>query len=257
MVGSCATSKEDLKGSMNDFNRNPKLSITKQEFISFGCMDPNLTKLTRLRYALYLDFNFPDPSIEVQRDCIRFLLEPEESLKEHIIKTLKPGDKYYLINTEFWIAWRRCVGWEAKGIGTLDNSIELDVPIEKGHTVKLSNSLVYPNNFEVVPEKIYKAFRCWYKFSTNKPVSRKVIKCRRVKDFPYNPHELKMANNTSFIRELAHNYTFELELSLYFFLIFKVKDSGEFPENPQLGFLDKIIGGKQTNIHSIEIYISR
>jgi len=257
MLHSCIMSKDDLKDPRYNFNQGLKSFITKQEFYSFAFMDPNLARLERLKYAFYLDFDFPDPSIELQRNCIKFLLEYEENQKENILKILKPGSKYYLINTEFWLTWKRCIGWEGKITGTLDNGIELDVPIEKGHIVKLSNSLVYPNRFEIVPEKVYKVFRRWYKFSINNPVSRKVIKYKRSKDLPYNPHELKVANNTSFTRTTEHNEIYELELSLYFFLIFKVKDNGEFPENPQLGFFDKIIGGRQTNIHSIEVYISR
>lgn len=257
MVNSCATTTNSFKDSMHDFKISPRRTVTKEEFNIFAQNDNNLMNLRQLQYALYLDFEFPEPSVELQRDCIRFLLQPEGSLREFIIKNLTEGAKYYLINTEFWVAWKRYVGWEGRGSVGLDSSTELDVPVEKEHAVMLSNSLVYPNTFEIVPQKIYDAFRRWYKNSARKPVSRKVIYYKEGMHAPYNPHELKMAGNISFEEKRGRSDIYELELSPYFFLVFKVRDSGEFPENPQLGFFDRIVGNKQTSMHSIELYVSR
>jgi hypothetical protein len=252
MINSCSRNTANYKASMKTLNK--KTSMSKEEFMKFVVKDINLMRIRELQYALYLDFNFPDPSITIQGNSIQFLLQSEGNLKEYLMKNLIKGAKYYLINTEFWNAWREHVGWDRK-TGVRVDDLELDVPVEKGHTTKLSSSLVYPDNFEIVPEKMYKAFRRWRRFFIRNPVSRKVI-CYREEEKLYNPYGLKVADDFKF-KEKRGNDIYELELSPYFFFVFKVKDNGEFPKNPQLNFFNKIIGTKQTTMHSSEIYISR
>jgi len=262
MISSCSQNTPTYKASMQNLNKQisiktekENVSMSREEFVSFAIKDVNLMRLKELQYALYLDFNFPDPPLRLQKESIRFLLQPEGNLKDHLMKNLIKGAKYYLINTEFWLAWKQHVGWDKK-TGLCINDLELDVPIEKGHIVKLSNSLVYPDNFEIIPEKMYKAFRRWYRFFIRNFISRKVICYKRGDEELYNPYQLKVTNDFKFKERRGHD-VYELELSPYFFFVFKVKDNGEFPENPQLNFFSKIIKGKQATMHSMEIYISR
>lgn len=238
---------------MRNFRKLPAL-VPRQDFMFFARKDRCLSNLLNLQHSLYLDFSFPSPSPEVQGSAIRFLLYPADNLRDHVLNTLTQSTKYYLINTEFWNTWKRYVGWEGKK-GEMGKA-ELDVRVEKGYEVKLSNALVYPDNFEVVSEKMHRAFRRWHKAFLGKPVSRKVIRYREGKAPPYNPHELK-TNDISLKINKGRNDVYELELSPYFFLVFKVKDNGEFPENPQYSFFSKIMGTKQAPTHSIELYISR
>lgn len=62
--------------------------------------------------------------------------------------------KCYLIDSNFWNAWKNYVGWQ--GIERKDSQpkdIELDIKPLPGCKKKLSSSLSYLSDFDIIPEK--------------------------------------------------------------------------------------------------------
>ena len=241
--------------NIDNFFKNAK-SVKKEQFDIYAISN-SLMNLKQLEYLPYLSFEFPQPSNLLMCNCIKYLLRPSTTLNDYLLNHLNVGEKYYLINMDFWDIWKQTVGWNNEDIKQSPRKVELDVPIQPDHTLKLSSSLVYGKNFELVPEKVYKLFKKWYHFEKSIPVSRKVISYLQNSPQKYDPNEAHLNKLGKTLTRLKACYIHELELTPYFLQIIQLKEDEEPPSSQKLNTLKKIFFGEYEPLQILELYISR
>jgi len=254
-------SSKKLTETISSQHKKLRKNLTKHQFIEFANSEVKNTfaPLDKLHFLPYIDFCFNAPTPEIQCQIIRYLFEYEDDPQEYLNKHLNEGDKYFLIQTKFWQNWIQYVEWPSTKIKILqmDKEIDLDVPREKGFLRKLSSSLVYPNSFILIPEKVYETLKKWYSPTGSWPVSRKVIKYHEKRPQIYNPNALQIGKTTSRFSYEKGDSTYELNLHKLFFIGLRIHDDGEFPQIPQLTIWQRITGEKKNAPTFVELYISR
>jgi len=258
MLKCCGVKTEKVAESIDSLRKAFGESISKNDCLVVAQDESamNLGNVGNLKYYPYLSLGVPAPPLNIQRECIHFVIRPDINLEQYIKNHLNIDHKFYLLNANFWNAWRKSRSEESTFVvDGLNKVINMDLPIEEGYSMKLQSHLIYNDNFVIVPERVYQLFRQWQGYISS-PTIRKVIKYTEDKPSLYNPNEVRAKENEIEFKKKYGEYFYELELSPYFFLCFKVREEGEFPgiHKPSLWNLFK---STAKTAESKEIYVSR
>lgn len=259
LLSCCGVKPDKIAESIESLRRNFKEEISKQDcaMIAQDESAMNVGNVANLRHYPYLRLGFPAPSLNVQHRCVQFAVLPDDTLEKCVNRHLQTEKRFYLLNSVFWDTWRKFKSDEAMLVVDESNRlVSMNLPIEKGYSLKLASYLVYNDNFIIIPERVYILLRHWHGARCY-PEVRKVIKYKEEKPPLYNPNELKAPEGEMNFKQKIGDYIYELEINLYFFLCFQVTEEGEFPGTQKASFW-KLLPGTQPIVKKFrEIYVSR
>ena len=117
-----------------------------------------IDSMTNMKYILFYSLAIKPKSLNVERQCVQFILEDFTKLTEYIKNAIRQGGSFYMIDYDFWHNWLHLTPGSEDVL--VINSKKLVEYLDKP-----KRNLVYLQDYVLLPAKMYRLFKSWYEIN--------------------------------------------------------------------------------------------